>query len=41
VAPFESTFDVGDGFYLIYQDRDSLPARVRNFRRWIVEQIAI
>jgi LysR family transcriptional regulator, glycine cleavage system transcriptional activator len=41
VAPFESTFDVGDGFYLIYQDRESLPARVRNFRRWIVEQIAV
>jgi LysR family glycine cleavage system transcriptional activator len=41
VAPFESTFDTGDGFYLIYQNRDSLPARVRNFRRWIVEQIAV
>jgi LysR family glycine cleavage system transcriptional activator len=40
VAPFESTFDAGDGFYLIYQDRGSLPARVRNFRQWIVEQIA-
>jgi LysR family transcriptional regulator, glycine cleavage system transcriptional activator len=39
LAPFESRFDIGDGFYLIYQDRGSLPARVRNFRQWIVEQI--
>ena len=40
VAPFESTFDVGDGFYLIYQEREPLPARVRIFRQWIVEQLA-
>jgi LysR family glycine cleavage system transcriptional activator len=40
VKPFESTLDAGDGFYLIYQDRDRLPARVRNFRRWIVDQLA-
>ena len=41
VTPFASTFDIGDGFYLIYQNRDSLPARVHNFRRWIVDQLAI
>jgi LysR family glycine cleavage system transcriptional activator len=40
VKPFESTLDVGDGFYLIYQDRDRLPARVRNFRRWIFDRLA-
>jgi len=40
VKPFESTFDAGDGFYLIYQDRDRLPARVRDFRKWIVGQLA-
>jgi LysR family glycine cleavage system transcriptional activator len=41
VAPIEGAFDVGDGFYLVYQDRDPLPARVQNFRRWISEQLAI
>lgn len=40
VAPFESAFDLGDGFYLIYQDRDPLPPRVRHFRQWILEQLA-
>lgn len=39
VKPFESTLDVGDGFYLIYQDRERLPARVRNFRSWIFDQL--
>jgi LysR family glycine cleavage system transcriptional activator len=39
VAPFDSAFDLGDGFYLIYSDRDPLPARVRNFRRWIAAQL--
>ena len=40
VSPFESTFDLGDGFYLIYQDRDPLPPRVRKFRQWMIEQLA-
>lgn len=39
VKPFESTLDVGDGFYLIYQDRERLPARVRNFRSWIFDRL--
>jgi DNA-binding transcriptional LysR family regulator len=39
VKPFESTLEAGDGFYLIYQDRDQLPARVRNFRKWIADQL--
>ena len=40
VKPFESTLDVGDGFYLIYQDRERLPARVDNFRSWIFDRLA-
>jgi LysR family glycine cleavage system transcriptional activator len=40
VKPFESTLEVGDGFYLIYKDRERLPARVGNFRRWIFDQLA-
>ena len=40
VKPFASKLEAGDGFYLIYQDRDRLPARVRNFRRWIFDQLA-
>jgi LysR family transcriptional regulator, glycine cleavage system transcriptional activator len=40
VQPFEQTVDAGDGFYLIYPDRHRLPARVRNFRRWIIGQLA-
>ena len=40
IKPFQSTFDAGDGFYLIHQDRDRLPARVRDFRTWIVGQLA-
>jgi LysR family transcriptional regulator, glycine cleavage system transcriptional activator len=40
VAPFDSPFEVGDGFYLIYEGRNPLPARVRNFRRWIREQLS-
>lgn len=40
VAPFEHSVDAGDGFYLIYPDRPRLPARVRQFKRWIVEQLA-
>lgn len=38
VKPFDNTFDAGDGFYLIYQKRDRLPARLRNFRKWIAAQ---
>lgn len=40
VAPFDNTFDLGDGFYLIYKDRDPLPPRVRNFRQWILKLLA-
>jgi LysR family glycine cleavage system transcriptional activator len=40
IQPFEQTADAGDGFYLIYPDRHRLPARVHNFRRWIVGQLA-
>jgi LysR family transcriptional regulator, glycine cleavage system transcriptional activator len=40
VSPFDSTFDLGNGFYSIYHDRDPLPPRVRKFRQWIVEQLA-
>lgn len=39
VKPFESTLEAGDGFYLIYRDRDRLPARVRHFRKWIVDRL--
>jgi LysR family glycine cleavage system transcriptional activator len=41
VKPFESTLEAGDGFYLIYEDRDRLPARVRNFRKWITDQLKV
>jgi LysR family glycine cleavage system transcriptional activator len=41
VKPFESTLDAGDGFYLIYEDRERLPARVRNFRTWIADQLKV
>lgn len=40
VKPFEPTLDAGDGFYLIYRDRHRLPARLRNFRSWIVARLA-
>jgi len=40
VQPFEQTIDAGDGFYLIYPDRQRLPARVHNFKRWVVGQLA-
>lgn len=40
MQPFGHTVDIGDGFYLIYPDRPRLPARVRHFRRWIVDQLA-
>lgn len=39
VKPFASTFDAGDGFYLIYRDRDGLPARVHGFRKWISDRL--
>jgi LysR family glycine cleavage system transcriptional activator len=41
VKLFESTLDAGDGFYLIYRDRDPQPARVRNFRKWIADQLKV
>lgn len=40
VQPFEGTFDLGDGFYLIYPDREPLPNRVRMFREWLVGHLA-
>ena len=39
IKPFERTLEAGDGFYLIYQKRDRLPARLRNFRKWIAAQL--
>jgi hypothetical protein len=41
-VPLEQTVEAGDGdgFYLIYPDRQQLPARVRNFRCWIAGRLA-
>jgi LysR family glycine cleavage system transcriptional activator len=39
VKPFERTLEAGDGFYLIYEERDRLPTRVGNFRKWIADQL--
>jgi hypothetical protein len=32
--------DAGDGFYLITPDRPRVPAKVRQFKRWITGQLA-
>jgi LysR family transcriptional regulator, glycine cleavage system transcriptional activator len=40
IKPFEHTVDAGDGFYLITPDRPRVPAKVRQFKRWITGQLA-
>ncbi len=39
VAPFDRSFAPPGGFYLVYHDREQLPSRLLQFRRWILEEI--
>ena len=39
VAPIEFTMQAEGAFYLVYHDRDPLPGRLLQFRRWVLDGI--
>ncbi|WDZ76229.1 LysR substrate-binding domain-containing protein [Ensifer adhaerens] len=40
VMPIDFTMQAEGAFYLVYHDRDPLPGRLLQFRRWILNEIA-